>query len=118
GLKRYAETPGRRHHLDPITDREALLRPGGEQTAFCLLDRDAQLAVVQSRTDRVGPSHLLAIQCGPQRQILTGAEFVVAGALRWHRERDGDRIGGLTPHVCDSEPMKMWGGVAWRLRCR
>jgi hypothetical protein len=86
----------RRHHLEGLANRHRLEDPGRERPTRKVFHPDPQLTVglgpAGLDADRVRPAQVDTVDLMSQRQVLAGFEREGVSQLRWHRQRERDRV--------------------------
>ncbi len=113
GVQVREEAAIRCHHVDHVAGLQRIEREVREAAAAHALDADAQFAVTvvvrRADADRIRAARLLAVDVGLQRDELALREAVRVAQFGRHVERDGHGVGGLGPHVADTQRVKLRG---------
>ena len=103
GPERAVEAPVRRHHGKLVAGLEAAIDPARKAPVRHGLHGDAQLALVPTRADRIGPPELFAVEEAAKGQILALHEAVGIGQRIRHLERDRNASGGFPADLRDGQ---------------
>ena len=94
GIRGDGELAHRGHHVEHVAGPQLFHRPGGEGATAESLDAHAKPRRVGVGADRVGAAHVVAIDHGPQRDVLAGEVAEAVGQRLGHIEGDRNRVVG------------------------
>jgi len=98
GFRRDEAAHGRQH-IDDLPFAQIRIRPHREVPRRHLLDGDADFVFARRHAHRVVPPYVFAVEFGPQREMLSGAEREHLLQRLRNLEADGHGIRRLPPHL-------------------